>query len=322
MSFPALWIRLIVSGIRLKKITSGHIILSDDDLLVFAHVRNELSRLPHFLSYYRSKGVSKFFFIDNNSDDGTAQFLLSQSDAYVFKTNESFSRARGGATWWEILLRKYGDNKWCLVIDIDEILVYPHWEEMSIRDLCRFLGSERKDGMKAMMLDMYADKFSVIKGSENKPLWEIFNYFDKDSHYLKSFLGGFVPYGGVRKRVFDSDACLHKIPLIKYSKKMIFRSKHSIYNIHLSLLESVLLHFKFDALFFGKVLIESKRGEYWENGKHYKKYLERINRKPLLTLYDPEHSVKFENSQQLVRMNMMKTSEEFEKYVHQRFSKI
>ena len=40
------------------------------DVLLFATLRNEHPRLPHFLRYYRRLGVGHFLLIDNGSEDG------------------------------------------------------------------------------------------------------------------------------------------------------------------------------------------------------------------------------------------------------------
>lgn len=304
-------IRLLPSRIKLKKITRGRIPIAKDDLLLFACVRNELPRIPFFLEYYRSKGVDRFFFIDNNSSDGTAELLLSQTDTCVFKTNEPYSNSRCGLNWLEILLNKYGHHRWCLLVDLDEFFVYPYWEKISIKGLCSFLDNKHLAGLKAMILDMYADGFPALPKNVGQPPWEVFNYFDKASHY---FINA-IPYGGVRSRVFHTPVNLQKIPLLKYSPRIYFASIHSLHNLSLPLITGVLLHFKFDSLFRGRASLESKREEHWNKAEEYKAYSEKLNKDAALTMYSPEHSVKFGNSHQLVKMELMKTSEEFENHM-------
>lgn len=50
------------------------------DLLVFSTQRNEGVRLPWFLRYYREMGVNHFLFVDNDSTDGSLDYLASQPD--------------------------------------------------------------------------------------------------------------------------------------------------------------------------------------------------------------------------------------------------
>jgi hypothetical protein len=69
------------------------------DILCFVTLRNERPRLKYFLSYYRERGVSHFFFVDNDSDDGTREYLARQPDCSVWTTPDSYKRARFGIDW-------------------------------------------------------------------------------------------------------------------------------------------------------------------------------------------------------------------------------
>ena len=52
--------------------------LRRDAIMVFATLRNERIRLPYFLDYYRRAGIGHFLFVDNDSDDGSAEYLARQ----------------------------------------------------------------------------------------------------------------------------------------------------------------------------------------------------------------------------------------------------
>ena len=54
-------------------------------LLLFSTVRNEKIRLPYFLRYYRDLGINHFFFVDNDSDDGTREYLAEQADVSLWR---------------------------------------------------------------------------------------------------------------------------------------------------------------------------------------------------------------------------------------------
>ncbi len=292
------------------------------DLIVFTCIRNELARLPFFLDFYRSKGVDKFVVVDNASTDGTTEYLLSQSDVFSFYTDESYARSSCGMHWIEILLKRYGVGRWCVLVDADELFIYPHCEVFSLKQLCHFLDKEGTNGVRAIMLDMYADGFPILDNNLGKHMWEVFPYFDKygeDSYYFKSLCPDnlSVMNGGVRKRVFNTSVCLQKVPLVKYSEKHHFAgSSHFIANISYSqLVECVLLHFKFDSLFQNRAREEAGRGEHWSNAKEYKQYAQTCNICPNLNLYSHNYSVRYENSQQLVQMKLMKSSQEYAAYV-------
>lgn len=122
----------------------------------FLCVRDEADRLPHLLSYYRSLGVQWFFVIDDRSTDSTAEYLCAQPDCSVFTTRADFGGANFGMDWINGLLETYGTGHWCLFVDADELLVYPHVETVPLPSLCSYLDRQGYEGMFAFMLDMYS----------------------------------------------------------------------------------------------------------------------------------------------------------------------
>jgi glycosyltransferase involved in cell wall biosynthesis len=111
-------------------------------------VRNEYAKLPYLFDHYRRLGVDRFFVIDNGSTDGTRAFLLSQKDTHVWTTTESFKKAKFGSKWFEILLKKYGTDHWCLIADADEVFVYPDYEHVTLHQLAYFLEQEGSTALK------------------------------------------------------------------------------------------------------------------------------------------------------------------------------
>lgn len=50
------------------------------EILLFSKCRNESLRLPAFLRHYRNLGVNRFFIVDNESTDGSTEYLVTQPD--------------------------------------------------------------------------------------------------------------------------------------------------------------------------------------------------------------------------------------------------
>ncbi len=72
--------RAINRGRALRPVVTRTDSIRPRDLLVFVTQRNERPRLPHFLDYYRSLGVGHFLIVDNDSDDGSRDYLAAQPD--------------------------------------------------------------------------------------------------------------------------------------------------------------------------------------------------------------------------------------------------
>jgi len=112
-----------------------------DEIRLFIVGRNESLRLPYFFEYYRAIGVQRFFYIDNDSQDDSRDYLLSQPDVHVWlQTQKYIEDNKFGVA--EELLKVYGVGHWCLLADLDELFIYPYKEKRSLRDFVQDLDLE------------------------------------------------------------------------------------------------------------------------------------------------------------------------------------
>jgi hypothetical protein len=311
----------ILRIIKLHKIDSIPVPRSPNEIRLFMVVRNESLRLPYIFEYYTKLGINRFFVVDNNSTDETTHFLLSQNNTHVFKTRESFSKSSYSDKWIKILLDRYGKGYWCLVADADEIFIYPHYEKVSIRDLCNFLDEEDYTTLGSFLLEIYTNKpIRLVEYRKGENPLSVFPYFDKSSHYrVKSPIGelnNVIAYkGGMRERVFDDTFYLNKFPLLKFKPGISLCSGHHfITGANPADIRGVTFHFKYSSNFIPRVLEEAKREEHFDRAIGYKKYAKKIIENPDINLYY-SGSVKFENSDQLVDLEIMGTSKKFEFFV-------
>jgi len=302
---------------KLSRLDGKLLDIRTNDLLCCVAVRNEAWRLPWFVEYYRNKGVAKFFMVDNGSDDESVSWLLRQRDVYVWQSECSFNRANFGSVWFELLLRRYGVGRWCLIVDADEIFVYPDCENRSLVQLCRNLDRKNKKVMTALLLDMYSDKpVSATHYESGKDFLESCPYFDRQFYHRKyEFVGPFrnstFYFGGVRQRVFgeDGDFLLSKVALVKYHENFILSGGQHWTNRPLDEISGetgCLLHFKFLSTFQEYVALEVGRKEHYHDAMQYGSYLKRLLSDNTLNLYDSRFSVKYETSEQLIRLGIMR----------------
>jgi glycosyltransferase involved in cell wall biosynthesis len=301
---------------QLTKSDDKAVVVKNDDVLCCCAVRNESVRLPYFLSFYRQRGVRKFFFVDNDSTDGTLSYLLQQPDVHVWRSSYSFNSSNFGSAWFELLLRSYGTGHWCLIVDADELLYYPESENKSLVTLSRELEAKKKHAFSALLLEMYSDK--AIKDTQyasGQRLEDVCPYFDRQFYHTKSDDAG--PYrnqtfyfGGVRQRVFGAagDFLLSKVPLLRYDSEVVLAGgQHwtSFPKAEIAEESGCLLHFKFLAGFGDYVAQEVTRKEHAVEAYQYKEYAKELTRNEATRLYDEQHSVRFRDSQQLVQLGIM-----------------
>lgn len=259
-------------------------------ILSFSTVRNERTRLPYFLEYYRAMGVAHFLFVDNGSDDGTREYLAEQPDVSVWTTTASYAKAKFGVDWLNWLMRQYGHKHWCLTVDVDEFLVYPFCDTRPLRALTDWLdaGSIRSFG--SMLLDMYPKgPLGAQPYREGQNPFEIATWFDSGNYLFErnSTYGNLWIQGGVRARAFFGDAprrapALNKVPLVKWRRDYVYvSSTHALLPRGLNLTydagggektTGVLLHAKFLSLFVDRAAEEAQRSEHYRAGDEYKAY--------------------------------------------------
>ncbi len=286
------------------------------DIICCVVVRNEGPRLPHFLDYYRALGVDRFFIVDNGSTDESRSFLLAQDDVVLWHSDYSFNAANFGSVWFDLLLRRYASGNWCLTLDADELLVYPGCEQRPLRSLCAELENAGKTALGAALLDMYSDR--AVQETYYRPGASFIAtcpYFDR-RWYHSEFPNG-SPYGnqpaffgGVRQRVFGERAkvYLNKIPLFRYDTDCILAGGQHWTNRAADQIQDrggMVLHFKFFATFPAYVQEQVTRGEHYGNAYQYRHYAAGLAQSQELVLFDAAHSIRYENSRQLIRLGMM-----------------
>ena len=233
--------------VNLKRMDNRTMKTKPDEILLFSAVRNELMRIRWFLDYYRKIGVNHFFIIDNDSDDGTYEFLLKQKDVFTFWTNDDFSKAGQGIRWINELVEQFGRDKWCLYVDADEALVYPGMEKTGLHHLTAYMKRKGHEALSAFMLDMYHSDMQLKTNDHcDSNFTSEYPYF-----YNRYHTYGITncPYkqivGGIRYQLFKFSDNQTKTPIIRGGEKIKFlTSSHQITPAIVSDVTAVLQHYK------------------------------------------------------------------------------
>lgn len=274
----------------LRAVEDRTALIGPGDILAFVTQRNERVRLPYFLDYYRNLGVRHFLFVDNDSNDGSADYLRAQPDLSLWSTGASYKRARFGMDWINWLLLRHGRNHWCLTVDPDEFLVYPHCETRPLGALTSWLDSSGRRSFPAMLLDMYPrGGLSDQTYQEGQNPFEIASWFDPANYAISKnqYFGNLWIQGGPRTRTFfDYDPltgpALNKIPLVKWHWRYAYvSSTHMLLPRSLNLVydedggemaSGCLLHAKFLSTFAQKSAEELRRAQHYANSQEYRAY--------------------------------------------------
>jgi hypothetical protein len=291
-----------------------------NDVLMFITVRNELVRLEYFLRYYRDLGVDHFFFVDNDSDDGTREYLGDQQDVSLWHTSKSYKKSRFGVDWLNWLQNRYAHGHWSLVVDVDEFFVYPFCDTRPLRALTDWLDASSIRSFGAVMLDMYpkgAMNDQPYRAGSNP--FEIASWFDSGNYMISKndFFGNLWIQGGPRARAFFHDnpersPALNKIPLVKWDRSYTYvSSTHMLLPRGLNFVydeyggekaSGCLLHAKFLDTFEAKSKEELTRKQHFASSQEYRAYYSRVRDNPDLWC---KWSEKYINWRQLEILGLM-----------------
>ena len=313
-------LRAVRKSLELKVLQDRTDSIRPQDVLLVSTMRNERIRLPYFLSYYRDLGVGHFLFIDNDSEDGSSEYLSVQRDVSIWTTKGSYLNSSFGMDWVNWLNRRYAHDHWTLVVDPDEFFVYPFCDTRPITALTDWLDNSSIRSFSAMLIDMYPkgriDAEPYRAGQD--PL-EIAAWFDSGNYSIKKnpTYGNLWIQGGPRARAFFADnpyaaPALNKIPLVKWDRRYTYvSSTHMLLPRGLNHVyeewggekaSGALLHAKFLNTFADKADEELQRGQHYAGSVEYKAYADSLKDNPDLWC---KWSEKYINWRQLEILGLM-----------------
>lgn len=234
-----------------------------EDVIAIVLVRNGSYYLDAFLAHYRALGIHHFAFIDNGSTDDTLVRIAREPGTVIDQCTlplagfEDLIRAYPAQT--------YGRDRWCLYVDMDEILVFEGAARHGIRALTRYMEGQGHTALMAQMLEMFPKApLSQVADLPYAQVLRDFIYYDISTIDRFAYHSPAIPFsallsrnrisakglefyfGGVRGKVFGEACCLTKHPLV-FNGPGVTPAPHP----HLSMgvtvsdVTAVLKHYKF-----------------------------------------------------------------------------
>ncbi len=291
-----------------------------DAILCFSTLRNERVRLPFFLKYYRDLGIDHFLIVDNDSTDGSREYLAGQKDVSLWTTTASYKRARFGVDWLNWLQRRHGHGHWTLTVDPDEFFIYPFCDTRPLRALTDWLDASSIKSFSAMLLDMYPrGPLGAQPYAEGDDPFDTLQWFDSGNYTISRnhLLGNLWIQGGPRARSFFADMpdrapALNKVPLVRWDRDYAWvSSTHALLPRGLNLVydewggekaAGCLLHAKFLDTFAAKAEEEMTRAQHYAASHEYRAYRSGLTEAPDLWC---QWSEKYINWRQLEILGLM-----------------
>ena len=294
--------------------------IAPGDILCFLCIRNEASRLPHFLAHHRSLGVRHFLAVDNASTDGSGDLLARQPDVSLWRTDASYKASRFGMDWLTWLMLRHGSGHWCLTLDADELFIYPYWQTRPLSALTGWLATQGRDSLGALTVDMYPDgPVSQGRVGPNDNPIDHLAWFDAGNYQVQvqPRMRNLWIQGGARARAFFAEnprraPTLNKTPLVRWHWRYAYvNSTHSLLPPRLNqvyatdggeLTSGVLLHTKFLPEITDRSAEEKARGEHFADAAQYAAYYDRLTADPVL---HTQASTRYTGWRQLEALGLM-----------------
>ena len=221
----------------------GSFEIGADEVCVAACMKNDDIFLDALYDHYKARGVSRFFIVDDGSDQPIAS-VLDRPDVHVFRPKVgSFATSKG--MWIEGLLKAYlPDGHWALTIDADEFIDLPEGYA-DFPALVAALAAEGLDHLPGVLVDMVPgpEAAEADLARAEADFERLFDHFvsvetPPDADYLArpSVQWGFGPRAALSWRIdtrfhaFGTFDTLRKVPLVQLrARRHIDQGFHSLH---------------------------------------------------------------------------------------------
>lgn len=193
---------------------AGKLTIADEGVVAVVLAYNEAHRFPYFLEHYRALGVRHFIVVENASTDGTGALLDGMTDVSVIRTEQPYRDYK--SIWRRLLSERYLLDRWVIFPDVDELLVYPGWPEVSIDALTRYLDEEGYRALFTPMVDMYPEgPLKDLSYKAGDSFLDCCPWFDGEGYRYNPLKGSHAKryrtparhvFGGTRERLFHQVA--------------------------------------------------------------------------------------------------------------------
>ena len=262
-------------------------------LCLVATAKNEAYFWPHFTTHYRNVGITHFIVLDDGSTDGSLDWLASQPDVSVYRSNLSFAdklgKLRFGIAARGLLARHFCADRWALIADLDEFWRPPPTMR-SFSDLVTKLDEKGHHLCRGLMLDCFPETLATLESlnadtgpsvaapytDDLSPVHWPANTAHADVNFQSNVRSrlvrilierGHIPTHWVQSR---GNPNLYKAPLARWSGRVHLQTAHRLDGPYHNDNQLICEHYKFVPGWESKVAMAISSGSYCNASIEYR----------------------------------------------------
>ena len=232
----------------------------------------------------------------------------------------------------QYLFERFGQGRWALFADIDELFDYPFSETVDLSSFLRYLTQRSYTAVVAQMLDTFPDRplSDVAVAGKDEPLKEVNEYYDISNVRVHNYWDRRIVCGtgnvlandeikvfwkGIQATLFGGVPPLTKHPLVfsDGKAKPMDGSSHAVSDSHVADLTCVLFHYKFLDYLYEQIRRAVREENYMKDSHKHKKRLEVLEQNSTLQIKQ-DTARKIENVNELVENGFLVVSEDYVKW--------
>ena len=217
--------------LNLERLDDRPIPPATGEIRLFTRLRNEPLRCPGCSTSTAARAWTASSSSTTARTTGRATICCGRPDAHLFLTTDSYASTAAGCAGSTTCSRSHGSGAWCLTVDVDEVLAYPHAERLGLKRLTAHLDRQGAQALFGFMLDMYAEDslHEVAYRPGDNPL-AVCPCFDRAGYIQREHPD--FPFrmiaGGLVSRFFydrkQEGVYLHKVPLVRWQEGLRYTS--------------------------------------------------------------------------------------------------
>jgi lipopolysaccharide biosynthesis glycosyltransferase len=127
------------------------------EIRAFINVVDPGVSLLQTMTYYRNIGVDRIFLLVDKDIVSEAR-NLSGTDKHLHVFTYNKHRKMTMHSKIRALLGRYGNGHWCVLVDNNEMLYFPHSDTISLKQLCNFIDESGSDAMNFRVLNSLPER--------------------------------------------------------------------------------------------------------------------------------------------------------------------